>query len=120
MPGQGRKRQVCINAAVDDETLGMPFDASQCPYVTVWVKGSGTTSSGVVTIEEADYDPDVEPPYTGTWAPITTVSASDVTGGAQKSVHLPVSNYRFVRPRISTVIGGGGTITVVLTGLGAS
>ncbi len=119
MPGQGQKRQVCINAGIDDETLGTPFDATQCPHVTVWVKGTGTTSSGVVTIEEADYS-ETDPVYSGTWSSLTTVNASDVTAGKQLAVHLAVADYRFIRPRISTVIGGGGSVTVVITGLGAS
>lgn len=118
--GYGPSRLVSLSVASIDETIGRPFDASGYPYVTVWIKGTGTTSSGVVTIEEAYYDSNVDGIYTGTWSPITTVNASDVTGGAQKAVHLPVANYQWVRPRISTVIGGGGSVTCIITGTGAS
>lgn len=120
MPGQGPFRLLSMTASSDDETLGRPCDCQQAPYVTVWVKGVGTTSSGVITIEEADYDVAADGMYTGTWSPITTVNAADVSGGAQKAVHLTVANYRWLRPRISTVIGGGGTVAVVITGSGAS
>lgn len=119
--GFGPARLVSLSAATIDETLGRPFDASGYPYLTFWIKGSGTTSSGVITLEEADYDPQTETNqvYSGTWSSITTVNASDVTGGAQKAVHV-TANSRWVRPRISTVIGGGGSITVVITANGAS
>ncbi len=120
MPGQGFKRQVSLLNVTVDETFGTPFDGSECPHITVWIKGTGTTSSGVVTIEEADYDPQTEAVYSGTWSSLTTVNASDVTGGKQSAVHLAIGSYRFVRPRISTAIGGGGSITVVITGVGAS
>ena len=119
MPGQGPKRQVCLLDATTDETLGTPFDASQTPYVTAYVIGTGTTSSGVVTFEEADWS-DTETPYAGTWSSIGTVNASDVTGGAQKASHFAAAAYRYIRPRITTAIGGGGSVTVVLVGVGTN
>lgn len=117
--GDGPARLVSLSAVTVDETIGRPFDASGYPYVTFWIKGTGTTSSGVITLEEADYDFQTDGQYTGTWSPITTVNASDVTGGAQKAVHV-TGNSHWIRPRISTVIGGGGSITVVITANGAS
>jgi hypothetical protein len=120
MPGQGPSRVVSLNAAITDETLGAYFNASQSPYVTVYLTGNLTTSSGIVTIEEADWDEEKDTPFSSTWSPITTVNASDVSGGVQKAIHLPVCNYHFVRCRVSTVIGGGGSITAVITGTGVS
>lgn len=119
MPGQGPQRFLSLPDASDDETLGAPFDASAYPEVTFWIKGTGTTSSGVVTLEEADYDPKTTKVYDGTWSSITTVNASDVSGGKQKAVHYS-ANSHWVRPRISTAIGGGGTIAVEITANGAS
>lgn len=98
-------------AAIADETLGIPVDCSSTPYVTIWLESAGTTSSGVVTIEEARV-----PTFLGTWAPITDVNASDVSGGLVKSVHLPPGNYRWIRTRVSTVIGGGGSLSTFVSG----
>lgn len=117
--GFGPFRQVAINAQSADETQGIPKDCTGYPYVTVYVTGTGTTSSGVITFEEADYDPNTGVPYGGTWSPITTVNASDVSGGLQKTIKFPVAAYAWIRARISTAIGGGGTITVVLRGSGS-
>ncbi|HEX7936766.1 MAG TPA: hypothetical protein VF573_27345 [Paraburkholderia sp.] len=100
--------------AITDETLGQRVDCSGRPNIVIYAKGTDTTSSGVITIEECDYNPAVEQDYTGTWSSIATVNASDVTGGAQKAVHLALGAYGFVRARISTAIGGGGSVSVVL------
>lgn len=73
--------------------------------------GNGTITSGVITIEEA-YAPRF--PYSGTWSTVTTVNASDVTGNAQKAVHISPNALLSMRARISTAIGGGGGISVAL------
>lgn len=117
--GAAPLRAPTLTAKIDDETLGVPVNCSAYPYVSIWVTGNGTTSSGVITIEEAEWDPLHDQPFSSTWAPITTVNASDVSGGVQKSVHLPVASYAFIRARISTVIGGGGSVTVIVRGTGS-
>ena len=48
----------------------------------------------------------------GNYSAITTENASAFSGGAQIAVHISAAAYYFVRARISTVIGGGGTISV--------
>lgn len=111
-------RIVSLDAQIADETIGQAADCQAYPYVSVWMVGNGTTSSGVVTIEEAEWDPERAVPFGGTWSPITTINASDVSGSAMKGIHLPVTDYAWVRARISTVIGGGGSVTVVLRGTG--
>lgn len=112
----GSLRVPLLSAQTADETASQPVDCSGFPNVSVYVTGTDTTSSGVITIEEADFDPSVlaSAPYTGTWSSITTVNASDVDGGKQKAIHLPVGAYGWVRTRISTVIGGGGSISTSL------
>jgi hypothetical protein len=112
----GSLRVPLLSAQSADETTSEGVDCSGFPNVAIYVIGAGTTSSGVITIEEADYNPATaaSAPYTGTWSAVTTVNASDVTGGAQVAVHLGVGAYGYVRTRISTVIGGGGTISTVL------
>ncbi len=99
-----------------DETTSTPVLVLGYSNLSVYVIGKDTTSSGVVTIETADYDPAnaADQLYAGSWSPITTVNASDVTGGAQKVITISNIAYTWVRTRISTVIGGGGTISTTL------
>ncbi len=115
MPANSPLQVVSITAASADETVGKAVNCAEMGMVAVAVQGDGTTSSGVVTIEEAVYGNGV-PQYTGTWSVITTVNASDVTGGAQSVIHLQRAAFSHIRTRISTVIGGGGTITTYIIG----
>ena len=101
-----------------DETYGPWVDVRGCAYVVAYITGVGTTSSGVVTFEEAaPTDLSVFPLVpsmvqdVGNFSAITTTNASTVTGGLQVAIHFPAAAYCFVRARISTVIGGGGTIS---------
>lgn len=101
----------CFASKSADETLGPWIDVRGCAYVTFYVTGTGTISSGVITFEEAaPSDPNtsgvVAGETTGAYSAVTTYSASGVTGGAQAAVHLPAAAYWFVRARISTVLGG--------------
>ncbi len=114
--GTIRKQQ--FTAATADETYGPWVDVSGCAYVVFYLAGSGTTSSGVVTFEEAaPLDLDVFPVIpsvvqdAGNVSAITTTNASTVSAGLQVAVHLPAAAYCYVRARISTVIGGGGSIS---------
>lgn len=104
-----------------DETYGPWVNVLGCANVTFYVTATGTTSSGVITFEEtAPLDPSIvplvpsAPQDVGKYASITTLNASVVSGGDQTAVHCPSAAYCFVRARISTVIGGGGTISVGL------
>jgi hypothetical protein len=81
--------------------------------VSLYVRGSGTITGGTLLIEEADYGDD-ESPYSGTWSQLTSIACSDVTGGAQKGVHLNLGAYGYLRARISSAVTGGGAIAVVL------
>ena len=104
-------RSVVLSAVSADESAGAR-DVSSFTHLVIFLTGTGTTSSGVITIEEAD-----QVDHAGTWSAITTANASDVTGGATKAIHLTVAGYGALRIRVSTVIGGGGTITAVLRGI---
>lgn len=122
MPGVGPTRFTAMSGVITDEQRGGIFDATQYPYVTAFVTGTGTIASGLVSFEEADYDPAASP-YTGTWSDLGSsydVTASGLTGGATQAVHFPVAKFRFVRPFIETAIGGGGSVSVVFVGTGAS
>jgi hypothetical protein len=101
-----------------DETLGPWIDVRGCTTVTYYVTGNGVTSSGVISFEEcAPEDMRVNPPTpfgasTGKYSVITTQNASTVDGGIQVAVHISSANFFYVRARISTAIGGGGTVSV--------
>lgn len=112
----GPFRTTLLQNQTVDETTSEPRDCRGYTYLGGILTGVGTTSSGVVTIEQAVYDPMKEPKYGGTWSPITTLNASDVNNSAQKVYQFTASDYCFVRARISTVIGGGGDISFDLTG----
>lgn len=112
----GPTRITCINAATASGTLGVPVKSPGYSLLTFVVQGDGVTSSGVITFEEASWGASATD-YTGTWSVITTVNASDVntgssSGSAQKFVHISATAGAYVRPRITTIVGGGGTISV--------
>lgn len=87
---------------------GTAVDVSKAYAVTIYCEGTGTTSGGVITIEEAR-----DTATAGTWSALTTINATQVTGGADIAVHLN-GVYIAVRARISSTITGGGTITCEL------
>lgn len=112
----------CLTDASTDETLGKWIDVRGYAHLVFYCTstGTGVTSSGVISLEEAGpIDASVNPnlPFpgdTGKFSVITTKNASDFTGLAQVAVHPTVSAYCFVRARVSTAIGGGGTVSVSL------
>jgi len=86
--------------------------------LTIVVQGSGTISTGALSIEESFYDNIPPPgfeahgiPFTGTWSVITTVTGALLTTGAQQIIHVQGSVWA-VRPRITTAVAGGGSLTV--------
>ena len=94
-----------------DETTSPAVDCQGYPFLGGYVTGAGVTSSGVITFEEA---PTAD--FAGAWSPIGTINASDVTNGGAKALAFTARGYAWVRARISTAIGGGGTISAYLTG----
>jgi len=116
-PG-GTIRSQQFTAVSADETYGPWVDVSGCMSVTFYVTGVGTTSSGVISFEEcAPTDISVtpvipsDPQGVSGYSVITTRNASDVTAGLQAATHIVMASYCFVRARISTAIGGGGTVS---------
>ena len=87
-------------------------------YLTIVAQGSGTITTGAVSIEESFYE-NIPPggiesdgiPYTGTWSVLTTVTGSALTTGSQQIIHVQGSVWA-VRPRITTAIAGGGSMTI--------
>lgn len=74
----------------------------------IHVRGSGVISSGAVVIEEA-----LDPDYAGTWSLLNTIVASGFTGGAEQVIHI-LGNIGAIRARVTTNIGGGGTMSIDL------
>lgn len=109
---QGYLQVELITAATADETTSAWVDVRGRTHIVLYVSGLGTTSSGVLTFEESL--PSAANAWPATASSISTLNAADVSAGVCKAVHLTVGGYGFVRARISTVIGGGGTITVGL------
>lgn len=115
-PGIGSLRTPLLLTAIADETTGTPVNCLGYTHFTVYAIGAGTINAGVITIETADFNPATASTYTGTWSSVTTMNAVDVTGGAQKHAILTEGAYSQIRARISTAVGGGGSVSVVLVG----
>ncbi len=118
MPASSPVQVLSLSAQSVDETTGAAVNAGEWGMVAVAVQGNGTVTSGVVTIEEAVYGmvgTTQVPFYTGTWSTITTVDVSSLSN-VQTVIHLAKSAFSHIRTRISTVIGGGGTITTFIIG----
>lgn len=111
---QGSFRSVTLNAATMG--TGTAINAAGRQGLVLYVRGTGTISTGVITVEEADFNPATESEYAGTWSSITTINANTTTGGAQTAYHFTGLAYRYVRARITTNLTGGGNVTVVIAG----
>lgn len=109
---QGYLEANLLTAAIDDETTSPWVDVRGRTHLVFYLSGLGTTSSGVITLEEGF--PTMENVWPATPVSITTVNASGVSGGVQLATHATVAAYGFVRARVSTAIGGGGSVTARL------
>ena len=87
-----------------DETTSVAMPVNAFVNFSVYVEWGSSTNAGVVTIEEA-YDPN----STGTWSAIGTVTWSAVSS---TDVFHQRGSFRALRVRVSTAVGGGGTVTV--------
>lgn len=97
-----------------DETTSVPFQVmgSGKRDLTFTFTSEGTTSSGNILLEESDL-----PSYTGTWSQLMTKTAASFTGDVKVCEHIEIGAGLWVRARINTVIGGGGTVTVTITNI---
>lgn len=113
--GRGPLFVTLLTAQTADETQSQPVDLRGYSNFTVFQTGAGTITSGVLTIEEAAYDPHAVGAYGGTWSSITTLDPTQVSGGATQAYHAASDRaYSFVKARISTAIGGGGSLSAIL------
>lgn len=106
-------RAVLLTAVADDETFSAPFKVAGYTHIVFYIICNGTVSSGAVTYQEAPEDPATHLPFSGTWAAIGS-AVSPTSSAGISATHLTVGAYDYVRARVSTAIGGGGTITLVM------
>ena len=103
-----------VQSAATTGTGGVFKPMGQTRSLTAVLQGNGTTSGGTILLEHAYWD-DTDPTYSGTWTLLSTLTASDVSGGKQIAVFAQGSFWA-VRARISSDITGGGSVTVTLWG----
>jgi len=90
-----------------------PIDCSQLRHLVFYFTSVGDTTTGNLLIEEADWDPDVDTIYSGTWSQVATIATTSFTGGAQIAYHISPNEYAFLRVRVNTAVSSGGTIKAV-------
>lgn len=82
---------------------------------TLYFQSSAQLTTGVISIEEAFWEPlpsqggigaDNGIPYTGAWSVIQTVTGTAFATGSQLAVHVQGSAWA-VRARITTAVAGG-------------
>lgn len=112
--GLGLLRVPLLSGASADETTSEPVNCLGRQAVAIYFKRSASLT-GVVSIEEADFNPSNESTYAGTWSLITAYDVSTMSTD-QVAYHLPIAAYSQVRTRISTVVAGG-TVSTVLVGV---
>lgn len=101
-----------LDRVTTDETTSVPFQViGGHTDVCVTYTSEGTTSSGNIKIEESDL-----PSYTGAWSEVHSQDASGFTGDAKLCAHVQFGAGLWVRARVNTAIGGGGTATVTISG----
>ena len=114
MNGSAPFRIKVLEAVSADETVKTPVPCLGNTHFTVYTLSAGTTSSGVLTVETASWDPLSQQDNSATWSSLATINASDSSAGVYKATVITAGAYDFLRVRISTVIGGGGTISAWL------
>ena len=87
-----------------DETTSVAMPVNAFVNFSVYVEWGSSTNAGVLTIEEA-YDPT----YTGVWSSIGPITWS---AASSTDVFHQTGAFRALRVRVSTAVGGGGTLTV--------
>ena len=107
------KHVVLLQEKIDDETFSQPINVEGYTHLVMYMIAHGTVSSGAVTFLEGLIDPTTEQPYGGTWVTIGSAVTAPTTG-ISTATHFTVAAYSYVQARISTAIGGGGSVSVVL------
>ena len=93
-----------LDAVSVDETTSVAMPTNANVDFSVYAEWGSSTGSGVLTIEEA-YDSS----YPGVWSEIGTITWS---AASSTDVFHQTGAFRALRVRVSTAVGGGGTLTV--------
>lgn len=112
-PGTGGWPASIPAGSTATSSVSTPIALHDCRQVSWQVKASGTVSSGVVKFESAD-----AADYSGTWNEVDSIDlSSPVLTGSLYQASFPAGAGGFYRIRISTIVGGGGSITGSINGL---
>ena len=93
-----------LDAVSVDETTSVAMPVNAFVNFSVYVEWGSSTNAGVLTIEEA-----FDSGYPGVWSSIGTVTWS---AASSTDVFHQRGSFRALRVRVSTAVGGGGTVTV--------
>lgn len=107
---QGYVDEELLTAAIADETTSAWVNVRGRTAPKFYLTGLGTTSGGVITLEETM--PRADGSWPATPVAITTVNATDISADVQKIYQATAGPYAYVRARVSTAISGGGSVTV--------
>lgn len=113
MINQGPKMVTLLSAVITDETFSQPIDVRGYTHFVVYILPEGTVTSGAVTMLEGTIDPTTKQPYGGTWATIGS-AISPTSAAGTSATHFTVGAYSHIQARVSTAIGGGGSVSIVL------
>lgn len=83
--------------------------------LSIYIQALGNPGVGTIVIEEAAWEPGVQPPYSGTWGTIQTVDMATFPTDAQVAYHVTGSCIQWVRVRISADVT---VATVVVMAVG--
>lgn len=90
---------------------GEPLALNSCKQGSWTTVTDGTVSGGTIVIEQASTRD-----YAGTWYVLDTIDAANAAAGTEGYGTYP-GVIGFLRPRITSDITGGGTVSVYLNGL---
>jgi hypothetical protein len=111
----GTKRIVLFNNVISSGAQSEAFNVEGYSKLTVYTITTGTVTSGAVTMGEATIDPNNDRVYGDPTKFAAIGSAiSPVSSAPVSATHLTVGAYSYINCRVTTVIGGGGSVSVVL------
>lgn len=112
-PGHGQKSITLFENVTADETQSQQFDVRGYEFIKLYVKATGTVSSGVLVLEDFPSGN-----LYGTGAPVAGTpldfSSVSLTNGVYYTVMFYEAAYGYVKAHITTAIGGGGSISAYL------
>lgn len=103
----GTDQNLLVNQANNNTAVGVGSSfMSRCRESAVYIVWGAGTGAGAVTVESAH-----DPNYSGTWAPLATVTW---TAASKQDIVQITGVHRNLRTRISTLVTGGTVSTVLV------